>query len=219
MGTGVTTLAAFLDSRRGGGLLDDAERLAPADLETWVRDHPRGILGSHRDPAQIHGPVAARCVPFRLQPLGEDPDSVARCLAAMAAEAGIPEALPPALAALPCPGNLLGLRNRLVRWRLLGQLPDPPEGSAGTPALPLASEDLAANLHVLERVLLHRALRRSYGNRVEAAKRLGVSRRQLYLLIGRHGDPVRGEPPSNAGPKRLNRSHAQSCAIFQDRPE
>jgi DNA-binding NtrC family response regulator len=71
--------------------------------------------------------------------------------------------------------------------------------------LPLETEDLAANLHVLERVLLHRALRRSYGNRVEAAGRLGVSRRQLYLLIARHGDPVRGELPSHPGPKRLNK--------------
>jgi DNA-binding NtrC family response regulator len=160
--------------------------------------------------------VAAGCLLFRLQPLEEAPDCVAGCLAAMAAEEGIQEALPPALAALPCPGNLLGLRNRLVRWRLLGQLPDPPERSAGAPTLPLATEDLAANLHVLERVLLHRALRRSYGNRVEAAKRLGVSRRQLYLLIGRHGDPVRGEPPSNAGPKRLNRPRAQYSRITPD---
>jgi hypothetical protein len=38
---------------------------------------------------------------------------------------------------------------------------------------------------------------------MEAAHRLGVSRRQLYLLIARHGDPVRGEPPSSVGPKRL----------------
>ncbi len=109
--------------------------------------------------------------------------------------------LPPALGILPCPGNLRGLRNRLVRWKLLGQLPEDP-----APRLPLAdSEDLAANLHVLERLLLHRALRRSYGNRAEAARRLGVSRRQLYLLIARHGDPVRGEVPTHEGPKRLEK--------------
>jgi DNA-binding NtrC family response regulator len=88
-----------------------------------------------------------------------------------------------------------------VRWKLLGQLPED-----GAPRLPLQdSDDLAANLHVLERLLLHRALRRSYGNRVEAARRMGVSRRHLYLLIARHGDPVRGEAPSKEGPKRLLR--------------
>ena len=212
MGTGVTTVAAWMAVQRGGGFLDDAERLEPLELAAWIREHPRGLLASHRDPAES-GPAAARCLPFRLPALQEDPEALARCLAALAAEEGILEALPPALAALPCPGNLLGLRNRLVRWKLLGQLPDPPDG-AGAPALPLASEDLAANLHVLERLLLHRALRRSYGNRVEAARRLGVSRRQLYLLIARHGDPVRGEPPSNAGPKRLNKPHAQYSRIL-----
>lgn len=143
---------------------------------------------------------------FRLQALAEDPAQVAPCLAAMARQEGCREPLPPALAALPCPGNLRGLRNRLVRWRLLGQPPEAPAPDGLD--LPLETEDLAANLHVLERVLLHRALRRSYGNRVEAAGRLGVSRRQLYLLIARHGDPVRGEPPSSAGPKRLRRHRA-----------
>jgi hypothetical protein len=41
---------------------------------------------------------------------------------------------------------------------------------------------------------------------VEAARRLGVSRRQLYLLVARHGDPVRGEAPTNEGPKRLGKA-------------
>jgi hypothetical protein len=40
---------------------------------------------------------------------------------------------------------------------------------------------------------------------VEAAGRLGVSRRQLYLLIRRHGDPVRGEPPSGDLPHRIRK--------------
>ena len=82
-----------------------------------------------------------------------------------------------------------------------GQLPEDP-----APRLPLESDDLAANLHALERLLLHRALRRAYGNRLEAAKRMGVSRRHLYLLIARHGDPVRGQAPTAEGPKRLRRS-------------
>jgi transcriptional regulator with AAA-type ATPase domain len=198
-GTGVSTVAAWLAAQRGTGLLDDAERLEPAVLEAWIAAHPEAVLGSHLGPA---GPVLAHCLPFRLRALQDDPGCVPRCLAAMAAEEGIQGTLPPALGALPCPGNLRGLRNRLVRWKLLGQLPE----DLDPDALPLETEDLAANLHVLERILLHRALRRSYGNRVEAAGRLGVSRRQLYLLIARHGDPVRGELPSSPGPKRLNKA-------------
>jgi hypothetical protein len=206
-GTGVSAVAAWMAAQRGSGLLDDAERLDSAALEAWITAHPGGILASHLGPADpaMAGP-ASRCLSFRLLALRDDPASVPGCLAALAAEEGIAGALPSALGALPCPGNLRGLRNRLVRWRLLGQLPE----DLATAALPLETEDLAANLHVLERILLHRALRRSYGNRVEAAKRLGVSRRQLYLLIARHGDPVRGELPSNAGPKRLNKQRANS---------
>jgi transcriptional regulator with AAA-type ATPase domain len=200
-GTGVSTVAARMAAQRGAGLLDDAERLERPTLEAWIEAHPGGVLGSHLSPPEVLAGAAYRCLPFRLQALQDDPASVPRCLAALAEEEGLSGALPPALGALPCPGNLRGLRNRLVRWKLLGQLPD----DLDPDALPLATEDLAANLHVLERLLLHRALRRSYGNRVEAARRLGVSRRQLYLLIARHGDPVRGELPSSAGPKRLRK--------------
>jgi hypothetical protein len=209
-GSGVSSVAGWLAEQRGAALLDDAERLEPANLEAWVEDHPRGVLASHRSPETPALALAgSRCLAFRLPGLQDDPDCVPRCLAALAAEAGLPS-LPPALGALPCPGNLRGLRNRVARWKLLGQLPDDP---AAGPGLPLISEDLASNLHVLERLLLHRALRRSYGNRVEASRRLGVSRRQLYLLIARHGDPVRGEPPSSAGPKRLQKTRPANSRI------
>jgi len=203
-GTGVSTAASWMAARRNGGLLDDADRLDPDALDAWIAGHPRGVLGAHRGPEDpaVAGP-ACRCLAFRLQALDEEPEGVGPCLAAMAAAEGIPGPLPEALGALPCPGDLRGLHNRLVRWKILGQLPEP--GPSLGVDLPLETEDLAANLHVLERVLLHRALRRSYGNRVEAAGRLGVSRRQLYLLIARHGDPVRGELPSHPGPKRLNK--------------
>jgi len=202
LGTGVSTVAAWLAGQRQVRFLDDAERLDAAARAAWIAGNPRGVLGSHLGPeAPPVAAEAARCLAFRLLPLEGDPACVAGCLASLAAAEGVSAALPAALAALPCPGNLTGLRNRLVRWQLLGQLPEAEDGAS----LPLATEDLAANLHVLERILLHRALRRSYGNRMEAAGRLGVSRRQLYLLIARHGDPVRGEPPSSEGPKRLHK--------------
>jgi hypothetical protein len=201
-GCGLSTLGGWLAQGRHAAFQDDADRLESTNLEAWLAANPRGVLASHRapeDPA-VAG-QAIRCLAFRLPGLEEVPDDVGRCFAALAREEGIQGPLPPVLAALPCPDNLRGLRNRLVRWKLLGQLPE-----EAHPALPLPeSEDLATNLHVLERLLLHRALKRAYGNRVEAAKRLGVSRRHLYLLIARHGDPVRGEAPTDEGPKRLRR--------------
>jgi hypothetical protein len=202
-GCGLSTLGGWLAQGRHSAFQDDADRQEAPALEGWLAANPRGVLASHRDPEDpAVATIASRCLAFRLPGLEEVPDDVDRCFWALAREEGIQGPLPPSLAALPCPGNLRGLRNRIVRWKLLGQLPE-----EILPALPLAdSEDLAANLHVLERLLLHRALRRAYGNRVEAAKRLGVSRRHLYLLIARHGDPVRGEAPTQGGPKRLLRN-------------
>jgi hypothetical protein len=205
-GAGVSTFAAALARERGGDFLDDAEDRDPAAVAAWLAAHPQGVLASRSGPESTrHAGAAAACLAFRLPTFEDDPDAAPACLRALAEAAGAPEP-PPALAALPCPGNLRGLQNRLLRWTLLGQLPETVPHAGG---LPLEAEDLATNLHELERLLLHRALRRSYGNRVEAAARLGVSRRQLYLLVARHGDPVRGEVPVDAGPKRLRKRRPQ----------
>jgi hypothetical protein len=207
-GCGVTGIASWIAQQRQTQLQDDAELLEPGERETWILNHPRGVLGSHRSPEDPSVALSAsRCVALRLFSLEEDPEAMVTCLNLLAQEAGIVLPLPPALGLLPCPGNLRGLQNRLIRWKLLGQLPD--DVPAGP--LPLEVEDLASNLHVLERLLLYRALRRSYGNRMEAARRLGVSRRQLYLLIARHGDPVRGESPTSGGPKRLRQQRLRAA--------
>ena len=190
-GSGLSTLAAELAGRRQ---VPWAEPPGPEAAAAWVAAHPRGVVAAAAPP-----PPGLACLALRLPPLDEAPEAIPGLLAAMAAEEGIADPLPPALGALPCPGNLRELRNRLLRWRLLGQLPEPDLG--GPPRF--EAEDLATNLHELERHLLHRALRRAYGNRVEAATRLGVSRRQLYLLIARHGDPVRGEPARGDLPRRV----------------
>ncbi len=207
LGSGVSTLARVLAERRHGLCFDDAERAEAPELKRWLQEHPRGIFASHVFPeAESVSDVGSRCLGLRIDSLDEDPSAIEACLAALAAEEGIPGPLHSvmrALGSLPCPGNLRGLRNRLVRWRLLGQLPESLEETPGFDMEKLEAEDLATHVHQLERVLLHRALRRSFGNRVEAAGRLGVSRRQLYLLIARHGDPLRGENPTVPGPKRL----------------
>jgi hypothetical protein len=206
-GCGVTWIAAWIAHQRDTQVQDEAELMEPGLRELWIQNNPRGVLGSHRPPEDPAVALSAsRCVALRLFSLEEDPEAMLACLAILAHEEGVQGSLAPALGLLPCPGNLRGLRNRLVRWKLLGQLPD--EVPMGP--LPLEVEDLASNLHVLERLLLHRALRRSYGNRMEAARRLGVSRRQLYLLIARHGDPVRGETPTSEGPKRLGKQRLRT---------
>lgn len=163
---------------------------------TWLAAHPRGCVA-----ARVPAPEALPCLTLRLPGLDEHPEAVMGLLAAFAVAEGLEGPLPSALGALPCPGNLRELRNRLLRWKLMGQLPT--AAPAGPPSF--EAEDLASNLHELERFLLHQALRRSYGNRVEAARRLGVSRRQLYLLIRRHGDPVRGEAAAGDLPQRVKK--------------
>ena len=182
-GSGRSSLAAELARLRGVAAQED-----PAGPS------PRAVGVSAQAPSD------PRWIALRLAPLDEHPEAVPALLKALAAEEGLPD--PPAgLGRLPCPGNLRELRNRVLRFKLLGQLPEAPE--AGAPAF--EAEDLATNLHAMEAFLLHRALRRSYGNRVEAARRLGVSRRQLYILIHRHGDPVKGEAPSGELPKRVSK--------------
>ena len=192
-GSGVSTTAAGFARSRGGPCFEAGTAEEGA---AWIAAHPGGVVA-----ARTPMPPGLACLELRLPGLEEDPACLPGLLAALAEEEGVPAPWPPALAALPCPGNLRELRNRLVRWKLLGQLPEPEP--AGPPRF--EAEDLATNLHELERFLLHRALRRAYGNRVEAALRLGVSRRQLYLLIRRHGDPVRGEPAAGDLPQRLRK--------------
>ena len=203
-GSGASRLAADLAQRRGVTWLDAVE---VDTAEAWLATHPSGIVA-----ARAAAPGHLPCLMLRLPGLEEHPEVITGLLAALAVEEGIEGPLPTALGALPCPGNLRELRNRLLRWKLMGQLPTTPVGQPHFEA-----EDLASNLHELERFLLHQALRRSYGNRVEAAQRLGVSRRQLYLLIRRHGDPVRGEAASGDLPQRVKkRLPAQNSSLGLD---
>ena len=194
-GAGTSTLAADLAKRRQVPWLEAG---SAEDITSWLASHPQGIVA-----ARATAPGHLPCLTLRLPGLEEYPEALPGLLIDLAAEESVEGPLPPMLATLPCLGNLRELRNRLLRWKLLGQLP------ASEPAGPprFEAEDLASNLHELERFLLHQALRRAYGNRVEASHRLGVSRRQLYLLVRRHGDPVRGEPATGDLPRRILKRH------------
>ena len=190
-GAGASTLAETLAQRRNVPWLE-----ADGTEARWLALQPRGVVAARTEP-----PNHLACLILRLPGLDACPEAIPGLLAAYAEAEGIAGPLPTVLGLLPCPGNLRELRNRLLRWKLLGQLPVP-EAVGGQR---LETEDLATNLHELERFLLHQALRRAYGNRVEAARRLGVSRRQLYLLIRRHGDPVRGEAGAGDLPHRVKK--------------
>jgi hypothetical protein len=201
----VTTVAKWLSEKRGTEYIEYA---AGQSLDSWLLDNPLGVVASEKaiTAAGTEIPEPIRFFELQLLSFDDDPSAMQPCLEHMAAEEGIQPPFPPSLTRLPCTGNLRELRNRIARWRLFGQPTELDEANSGIELL--EAEDIASNLHIMERILLHRALRRSYGNRAQAAKRLGVSRRQMYLLIERHGDPVRGDLAVADGPKRLTKNRA-----------
>jgi DNA-binding NtrC family response regulator len=103
-----------------------------------------------------------------------------------------PEALA-ALLAYDWPGNIRELANVLERAQILAEdavitlddLPETLHGSAGV-AAPAADSGGPLNLRDLERRTVQAALAAAEGNKVQAAKSLGVSRRALYRLIEKY---------------------------------
>ena len=116
---------------------------------------------------------------LRTRPVGRGPWTVA------------PEALT-ALTAYDWPGNVRELANVIERAQILAEgdtiTPDdlPDTMLAATP-LCESSADHPDSLDVVERNHVVEVLRRSDGNKVRAAKALGISRRTLYRLIERYG--------------------------------
>jgi DNA-binding NtrC family response regulator len=99
-----------------------------------------------------------------------------------------PEALK-ALAAYAWPGNVRELANVLERAQILAEnhviaLEDLPEAIAAT-AVPEEAAD-PRHLSQVERQHVLAVLRQEKGNKVHAARALGVSRRSLYRLIEKH---------------------------------
>jgi DNA-binding NtrC family response regulator len=117
-----------------------------------------------------------------------------------------------ALVAYDWPGNVRELANVIERAQILAEnhritlddlpdsitakappppmepVPDAPTGATPAPALP--------SLHEVERRHVEVALRQTGGNKVRAAKALGVSRRALYRLIDKHRlEPGADNPP------------------------
>jgi DNA-binding NtrC family response regulator len=101
-----------------------------------------------------------------------------------------PEALA-ALNAYDWPGNIRELANVLERAQILAEehlitLDDLPENLVGSAPHPEASLIPSSFLEEVERRHVQEILRKENGNKVHAAKALGISRRALYRLISKY---------------------------------
>ncbi len=90
------------------------------------------------------------------------------------------------------PGNIRELANVLERAQILAEenritLDDLPETLLTAPALAVEPNAGILNLHETEKRNVRAALRQENGNKVHAAKALGISRRALYRLIEKYG--------------------------------
>ncbi|MGE8565686.1 MAG: sigma-54-dependent transcriptional regulator [Achromobacter sp.] len=169
----------------------------------------RIVAATHRD---LPGAVAAgkfredlwyrlQVVPIALPPLRErlgDVLTLAEHFLRRIGD-GVPRRLTTAAAqrllAHSWPGNVRELRNAMERAAVLchGVAIEPehiglqPMGNAqGAPDIPLDGP-LAEAVAALERTMIQRALLAADGNRTEAARRLGLSRQQLYRKLAEHG--------------------------------
>ena len=93
------------------------------------------------------------------------------------------DALIAAIVARPWPGNLRQLRNEMLRMDALADGPVLTPQLLSEPPAEVGSRDL--NLERLERWAIQEALKTSGGNKSEAARLVGISRRALYNKLGR----------------------------------
>ena len=102
------------------------------------------------------------------------------------------------------PGNVRELANMVERLWLFcrgreitfSDLPDEVRAEGGDPASRVGGlvRDLpeeGARLQEVERELIHKTLQKTSGNKLAAARMLGITRRRLYLRLGEYGPPFR----------------------------
>jgi transcriptional regulator with GAF, ATPase, and Fis domain len=130
---------------------------------------------------------------IRLPPLRERPDDILPLSAVFLEEIGRSFGRPPAgmtyeakqaLVAYPWRGNVRQLRNVLERAAIVcdGGLIAPEHLSLDDDERPARSTG-TSNVKVLERQMIERVLGESGGNKSKAARRLGLTRKQLYVRL------------------------------------
>jgi len=103
------------------------------------------------------------------------------------------------------PGNIRELANVLERAQILAEehlitLDDLPETMQGMSLMAPAPSTDPLNLRELERQTVQAALQQAKGNKVHAAKALGISRRALYRVLEKyHLDETRSDTPAANG--------------------
>jgi len=144
--------------------------------------------------------------PLAVPPLRERREDIPLLARAFLRDLGRPDAeLPPAALArlrdYAWPGNVRELRNVIERAHILaGSEPVGPQHvllqPGGTPPAPAAEPD-DLNLERQERRLIRLALRRAEGNKTEAARLLGITRRTLYSRLNLLGLDGEGRPAAD----------------------
>ncbi|HVK07283.1 MAG TPA: sigma-54 dependent transcriptional regulator [Gemmataceae bacterium] len=103
------------------------------------------------------------------------------------------------------PGNVRELANVLERAQILAEdaviTPDdlPDNLRTGPTAAPAATPDSPFDLDAVERRHVQDVLAKLKGNKLQAAKALGISRRALYRLIDKHGLGEKAAPAGATG--------------------
>ena len=86
----------------------------------------------------------------------------------------------------PWPGNVRELRNVLERASILCDGGDHHTSHLSLQAEPMARSTPTADLHEAERRAIERALRDTDGNKAKTARRLGLTRTQLYVRLRKY---------------------------------
>jgi DNA-binding NtrC family response regulator len=157
-------------------------------------------------------------VPIHMPPLRERISDILPLAEYFIAKTGGKKQLAPAAGAglvrHSWPGNVRELKNAmervmiLVRGKMidaedLGFLEEPLAGPSETASWP--DEDLPTALARLEEMLIRRALRRTAGNRAEAARMLNIHRQLLYTKMRRYGLDLSEDRTSGVGSQDAKR--------------
>ena len=130
---------------------------------------------------------------IRLPPLRQRREDILplaeRFLSEFGGKTGAPRLMPDAIAALldhDWPGNVRELRNVIERATIVCEDAAIRAGDLSLVAAPVPQVD-STDLEVLERRTIERVMRDAKWNKVQASRKLGISRTQLYMRLHKYG--------------------------------